>query len=91
MKKLKGLFLVSADSRIDENGIEEFHYTDADIYTKPDFENFLKFSIHVVYLTFFNACLLYQKTISKHALFTILINLKSYLCQTTGEMDCSAS
>lgn len=38
--KLNSLFYVSADRRF-VNGIEEFHYTDATIYTNPSFERFL--------------------------------------------------
>ena len=39
-KKLKGLFFVSADSKI-ENGKEYFHYTKAEIYLNPSFDDFL--------------------------------------------------
>lgn len=39
-KKLNNLFCVSADRRF-RNGVEEFHFTNAIIYTKPSFERFL--------------------------------------------------
>lgn len=39
-KKLKSLFYVSADRRF-QNGIEEFMFTNAIIYTNPSFERFL--------------------------------------------------
>ena len=40
-KKLKNLFYVSAERKYVE-GIEEFNFTRADIYTEPSFEKFLK-------------------------------------------------
>lgn len=40
-KKLNSLFYVSAERRF-QNGIEEFKFTNAVIYTKPSFERFLK-------------------------------------------------
>lgn len=39
-KKLNSLFYVSADRRFN-SGVEEFHFTNAIIYTKPSFERFL--------------------------------------------------
>lgn len=39
-QKLTNLFCVNADRRF-ENGIEEFRFTDAAIYTKPSLERFL--------------------------------------------------
>ncbi|AEH02719.1 MvaI/BcnI restriction endonuclease family protein [Lacinutrix sp. 5H-3-7-4] len=40
-KKLQALFYVNAETR-KVNGVEEFHYTQADIYLNPSLENLLK-------------------------------------------------
>lgn len=40
--KLKELFFVKADSRHDENGVEEFKFTEAEIYSNPSFECFVR-------------------------------------------------
>ncbi len=39
--KLKNLFYVTAETQIDEQGKELFHFTNAEIYTKPSLEKFL--------------------------------------------------
>lgn len=40
--KLDNLFFVSAETRIDSDGKEEFHFNKADIYETPSLDNFLK-------------------------------------------------